>query len=260
MRPAILFAAACLLAAGEGLDAPFGGTGLAGLTWNGSPDLLSHAVPRVLKVTTAAGELPLKGGQPSIDAGGRAITWTWPWGSVAFANRLDADRLDWEVSVANKHAEAITGVHLQLLELRLPGQPRWRSWGLKRAPWELPVVMLAANWGTLTGVSPDLERPLGVEFKPVEEKPAKGKKPDGLPRWSFVLVAGGGQPVFDDEFATREIPPGGSDRYTASLRFRAEDRRRAGALLADLGLADRSGRSEERRVGKECRSRWSPYH
>ena len=22
----------------------------------------------------------------------------------------------------------------------------------------------------------------------------------------------------------------------------------------------RSGRSEERRVGKECRSRWSPYH
>src|SRR6202023_4428279 len=25
-------------------------------------------------------------------------------------------------------------------------------------------------------------------------------------------------------------------------------------------LVDRSGRSEERRVGKECRSRWSPYH
>src|SRR5256885_7889480 len=26
------------------------------------------------------------------------------------------------------------------------------------------------------------------------------------------------------------------------------------------GLADSSTRSEERRVGKECRSRWSPYH
>src|SRR2546425_6969322 len=25
-------------------------------------------------------------------------------------------------------------------------------------------------------------------------------------------------------------------------------------------VADRSDRSEERRVGKECRSRWSPYH
>ena len=26
------------------------------------------------------------------------------------------------------------------------------------------------------------------------------------------------------------------------------------------GLIGFSGRSEERRVGKECRSRWSPYH
>ena len=27
-----------------------------------------------------------------------------------------------------------------------------------------------------------------------------------------------------------------------------------------LTTQDRNGRSEERRVGKECRSRWSPYH
>ena len=27
-----------------------------------------------------------------------------------------------------------------------------------------------------------------------------------------------------------------------------------------LRLSERAGRSEERRVGKECRSRWSPYH
>src|SRR5712672_1175499 len=27
-----------------------------------------------------------------------------------------------------------------------------------------------------------------------------------------------------------------------------------------MGVAGLSGRSEERRVGKECRSRWSPYH
>src|SRR3712207_7488009 len=34
-------------------------------------------------------------------------------------------------------------------------------------------------------------------------------------------------------------------------------------LLADLGerqRRERRPRSEERRVGKECRSRWSPYH
>ena len=27
-----------------------------------------------------------------------------------------------------------------------------------------------------------------------------------------------------------------------------------------LGFWQNFGRSEERRVGKECRSRWSPYH
>ena len=32
-------------------------------------------------------------------------------------------------------------------------------------------------------------------------------------------------------------------------------------LDADLAGATKTGmRSEERRVGKECRSRWSPYH
>ena len=32
-------------------------------------------------------------------------------------------------------------------------------------------------------------------------------------------------------------------------------------VLADIARAlNQSGRSEERRVGKECRSRWSPYH
>ena len=28
----------------------------------------------------------------------------------------------------------------------------------------------------------------------------------------------------------------------------------------DVDLTDTAHRSEERRVGKECRSRWSPYH
>ena len=31
----------------------------------------------------------------------------------------------------------------------------------------------------------------------------------------------------------------------------------SGASVDDVNM---SGRSEERRVGKECRSRWSPYH
>src|SRR3989441_1268111 len=35
---------------------------------------------------------------------------------------------------------------------------------------------------------------------------------------------------------------------------------RGGQKIAVIGLALRATRSEERRVGKECRSRWSPYH
>ena len=34
----------------------------------------------------------------------------------------------------------------------------------------------------------------------------------------------------------------------------------AGAGAAGLATAIGTSRSEERRVGKECRSRWSPYH
>ena len=32
------------------------------------------------------------------------------------------------------------------------------------------------------------------------------------------------------------------------------------ALFPELSVAENIARSEERRVGKECRSRWSPYH
>jgi len=40
-----------------------------------------------------------------------------------------------------------------------------------------------------------------------------------------------------------------------------EDIASGGVFKTTLGLAERFGkRSEERRVGKECRSRWSPYH
>src|SRR3712207_9094015 len=41
-----------------------------------------------------------------------------------------------------------------------------------------------------------------------------------------------------------------------NLRTQAEGNR---ALAEDL-IAQQRKRSEERRVGKECRSRWSPYH
>src|SRR2546422_7490431 len=50
-----------------------------------------------------------------------------------------------------------------------------------------------------------------------------------------------------------EFPPGIEyyDRFYGPRRWTA---------AVTLNLAIGQGRSEERRVGKECRSRWSPYH
>ena len=45
--------------------------------------------------------------------------------------------------------------------------------------------------------------------------------------------------------------------YTEAMYFGLSLRQFICAVLA-CGVA--VGRSEERRVGKECRSRWSPYH
>ena len=50
----------------------------------------------------------------------------------------------------------------------------------------------------------------------------------------------------------KELIPKGSSVMNGSSR-----------TLEEIGFIDylsRGGRSEERRVGKECRSRWSPYH
>ena len=44
----------------------------------------------------------------------------------------------------------------------------------------------------------------------------------------------------------------GSNKYKTKLLF-------DGRIVSPVGAA-LAGRSEERRVGKECRSRWSPYH
>ena len=48
----------------------------------------------------------------------------------------------------------------------------------------------------------------------------------------------------------------------SNIRILTDDREKLADTLAELvclGVHD-VARSEERRVGKECRSRWSPYH
>ena len=50
----------------------------------------------------------------------------------------------------------------------------------------------------------------------------------------------------------------GQDLYETFPAFRAAFDE--AATVVDFDLKEVCFRSEERRVGKECRSRWSPYH
>ena len=69
----------------------------------------------------------------------------------------------------------------------------------------------------------------------------------------------------------REVEVAGNRRVKEVLReldilpetvlvIRGDDLVTADQLLRDDDVIELRPRSEERRVGKECRSRWSPYH
>src|SRR3712207_8087644 len=75
-------------------------------------------------------------------------------------------------------------------------------------------------------------------------------RPSGFP--ASVRVSAEGTLVIDDIFERPNLSD--SDRVNiAGLGMRA-------LVSATLRKWDYPLRSEERRVGKECRSRWSPYH
>src|SRR2546427_13048258 len=109
----------------------------------------------------------------------------------------------------------------------------------------------------------------GLSHRSVEDRPFRG--PLDRPLIGSVFMMGrsdsGGlrrvprrSPVL-----LRDMHPDGPDEAQQLARHRGD------RLLLGLALADQSAiatvqavlrlpRSEERRVGKECRSRWSPYH
>ena len=55
------------------------------------------------------------------------------------------------------------------------------------------------------------------------------------------------------------VPQGFDQTKTPSLILKEEPTAK-GSVPSDWELYPQFTRSEERRVGKECRSRWSPYH
>src|SRR2546429_8850277 len=85
---------------------------------------------------------------------------------------------------------------------------------------------------------------------------AKQHRPD--PGTAIVLMSAAGK-LFDQEMARRYSR---LERIILICgRYEGVDERVAEHLATEEGsIGDFVLRSEERRVGKECRSRWSPYH
>ena len=78
---------------------------------------------------------------------------------------------------------------------------------------------------------------------------------------TLVIVRGINDDFFKENFGNLCISFGGDSRavpvkdaYYVGLYLGAPD-----SAITHIGIVEKI-RSEERRVGKECRSRWSPYH
>ena len=107
--------------------------------------------------------------------------------------------------------------------------------------WAAPARAQQTHLLVITGVPGDEEH--AQQFQKWAASFIDGaKKKDAVPDGNITLLA--------DKRSTRD----GVEKAFADLAARAKPNDSVVVLL--IG----HGRSEERRVGKECRSRWSPYH
>src|SRR3712207_2159418 len=84
---------------------------------------------------------------------------------------------------------------------------------------------------------------------------------------TFVVIRGGGERDFLQLGRVVGLDPAGEARALDGLGAQVIERLDAELPGAEVEHEEvpfvdvgRDERSEERRVGKECRSRWSPYH
>src|SRR3712207_1546546 len=85
-----------------------------------------------------------------------------------------------------------------------------------------------------------------------------GAGADQAGRYANVMAAGSKYGAAAVESVTKAVTKSGVAASSANVPIE----QLVGTIetLAEKGIKDEVARSEERRVGKECRSRWSPYH
>src|SRR2546430_14927561 len=126
---------------------------------------------------------------------------------------------------------------------------------MKVAPTKLPAVAIVGRPNV--GKSALFNRLIRRKVAIVHDQP-------GITRDRISAVCASGTRPFV-LWDTGGIFGAGEAELTRQVRRAAEEAFRDSDLLlfvvdAKEGLSPIDERSEERRVGKECRSRWSPYH
>ena len=112
-------------------------------------------------------------------------------------------------------------------------RPNFKNIDIKNAGF---AATNAAEWAKANGIEPNWKTPEHIEVKPVYTK-------EDLEGMEHLNYASG-------------LPPYLRGPYSGMYAMRPWTIRQ----YAGFSTAEESNRSEERRVGKECRSRWSPYH
>ena len=84
----------------------------------------------------------------------------------------------------------------------------------------------------------------------------------GIPKEYVDRFIAGQQAIADQQSATVKNMVGGAEAYDSMSEWASNNlsETEKQAYNAAVNSKDLEARSEERRVGKECRSRWSPYH
>src|SRR3989441_1252544 len=93
-----------------------------------------------------------------------------------------------------------------------------------------------------------------IVTNPLVAEPGGVWRAFGAPYWPPDLGGHLYRPLIIAAFALDRMLDGAVWFHAANLLWHGA------AAVAVAVLARRWARSEERRVGKECRSRWSPYH
>ena len=82
----------------------------------------------------------------------------------------------------------------------------------------------------------------------------------GLSMFGLAAVAHAGAPMQLSDQQMDAVTAGSAKTITAFQTSAVGRNTATQTSVGNIATESPGGRSEERRVGKECRSRWSPYH